>query len=243
MQGKQPHYGIGHIKRLKERFREDMAAKPEILELMLSYAIKGKDVKPQAKEIYSKSGANFRKIFDVIENQKICGVGEETKTFFRVVRRFINYHSEESFIKQKFSAGSQADIISYFKNVCSDMSREAVYCVYLDAKNRISGNSMIGEGTITQALLYPREIISEAIKRAALSIVILHNHPSGDPSPSENDRKVTRKLLFAVKEMDLTLLDHIIIGTQGKGYFSFYEEGLMERYNSSYRSVLEASEL
>jgi DNA repair protein RadC len=243
MEAKVKHYGVGHIKRLKDRFKKDMAAKPEILELMLSYAIKGKDVKPQAKDIYSKSRSNFRKVFDVIENQKIDGVGEETKTFFQVVRKFINYHSEETFIKQKFSASSQADIIAYFKNVCSDMAREAVYCVYLDAKNKISGNSIICEGTITQSLLYPREIISETMKRGALSIVILHNHPSGDPSPSENDRKITRKLLFAVKEMDIILLDHIIIGTEGKGYFSFYEEGLMERYNSSYRSVLEASQL
>lgn len=237
------HYGIGHIKRLKDRFKDNMAAKPEILELLLSYAIKGKDVKPQAKDIYAKSGANFRRVFDVIENQDIDGVGEETKTFFKIIKNFINHHSGETFLKQKFTASSQADIIAYFKNVCADMAREAVYCVYLDAKNKISGHSMICEGTITQSLLYPREIISETIKRGALSIVILHNHPSGDTNPSENDRKITRKLLFATKEMDITMLDHIIIGSQGKGYFSFYEEGLMERYNLSYRSIIETSQL
>lgn len=237
------HYGAGHIKRLKDRFKNNMAAKPEILELMLSYAIRGKDIKPQAKDIYSKAGSNFRKVFEVLENQKIDGVGEETKTFFKIIRKFINYHSEETFLNQKFRASSQADIIAYFKNICSDMTKEVVYCVYLDAKNKISGNSMICEGTITQSLLYPRELISEAIKRGALSIVILHNHPSGDPAPSENDRKITRKLLFATKEMDIVLLDHIIIGSLDKGYFSFYEEGLMERYNSSYRALLEASQL
>ncbi|MEI7542905.1 MAG: DNA repair protein RadC [bacterium] len=237
------HYGIGHIKRLKDRFNKNMAAKPEVLELMLSYAIKGKDVKPQSKEIYSKAGNNFKKIFEVIANQKIDGVGEETKTFFKIVKSFIQFHSEETFVNKKFAASSQADIIIYFKNICADMTREAVYCIYLDAKNKISGNSMICEGTITQSLLYPRELISEAMKRGALSIVILHNHPSGDPTPSENDKKITRKLLFATKEMDIILLDHIIIGTQGKGYFSFYEDGLMEKYNAAYKNVLEAAQL
>lgn len=237
------HYGTGHIKRLKDRFKDNMAVKPEILELLLSYSIKGRDVKPQAKDIYSKSGANFRKVFDVVENQQIDGVGEETRTFFKVIKSFIDHHSGETFLKQRFKASSQADIIAYFKNVCLDMQREAVYCVYLDAKNKISGLSKVCEGTITQSLLYPREIITEAIRRAALSIVIIHNHPSGDTSPSENDRKITRKLLFATKEMDIIMLDHIIVGTEGKGYFSFYEEGLMERYNSSYRAVMETSQL
>lgn len=239
----QHHYGIGHIKRLKDRFNKNMAAKPEVLELLLSYAIKGKDVKPQTKDLYSKAGNNFKKIFEVIANQKIDGVGEETKTFFKIVKSFIQLYSEETFVNKKFAASSQADIIIYFKNICADMTREAVYCIYLDAKNKISGNSIICEGTITQSLLYPRELISEAIKRGALSIVILHNHPSGDPTPSENDKKITRKLLFATKEMDIILLDHIIIGTQGKGYFSFYEDGLMEKYNVVYKNVLEAAQL
>jgi DNA repair protein RadC len=235
----QKHYGVGHIKRLKERFLEGKTVKYEIIELLLSYAVKGRDVKPQAKEIYSLSDGNFRKVFDVVENMDIEGVGQESRMLFSLIRKFVELYSQEAFLKKTYRAGTQADIISYFKNVCADARRESVHVIFLDAKNKISGNKKICDGTLTQSLLYPREIISEAIKMGALSIVIVHNHPSGDPSPSENDRKITRKLLFATKEMDVGMLDHIIIGTEGKGYYSFYEDGIIAKYNDNYRYMLE----
>jgi DNA repair protein RadC len=229
------HYGLGHIKRLKARFAEGKTAKQEIIELLLSYPVKGRDVKAQAHRIFVKSGGNFRKVFDVVANEDIDGVGAETKTFFFVIRAFLEVHSSESFSNKRFRASTQADIITYFRNVCADMNREAVYAVFLDAKNKITGNKSLSEGTLTQSLLYPREIIAEAIKRGALGMVLLHNHPSGDATPSENDRRVTRKMLFAAKEMDLNLLDHIIIGTEGKGYYSFHEDGLIQKYNNDHK--------
>jgi DNA repair protein RadC len=170
-------------------------------------------------------------------------LSEQEKGFINTLQNFTEAFLENKFIGTKFRASSQADIISYFQSIADNDKRESVYAIFLDAKNKIFDSVKIYEGTITQCLLYPREIIKACIDKGALSIVIIHNHPSGDPTPSENDRKVTRKLLFATKEMDISLLDHIIIGQQGKGYFSFYEEGLMERYNNSYRSIMEIQEL
>jgi DNA repair protein RadC len=233
------HYGIGHIKRLKSRFKEGKTVKSELIELLLSYPIRGRDVKAQSKEIYSRASGNFRKVFEVIKNEKIDGIGPETKDFFILLKGFFDAYSEDAFVNTKFRANTQADIINYFKNLCAGERKESVYIIYLNAKNRITGSSKVCEGTLTQSLLYPREIINGAIEKGALSFVVIHNHPSGDPTPSENDKKITRKLLFATKEMDMNMLDHIVIGTDGKGYYSFYEDGVMEQYNNAYRSVME----
>jgi DNA repair protein RadC len=170
-------------------------------------------------------------------------LSEQEKGFINTLKSFSEAYTKNKFIGKKFNASSQADIIAHFKNVAYDLKRETVHAIFLNAKNKIFDNMLLCEGTITQSILYVREIIKACIDKGALSIVIIHNHPSGDPAPSENDRKVTRKLLFATKEVDITLLDHIIIGQEGKGYFSFYEEGLMERYNGTYRSLLENQEL
>jgi DNA repair protein RadC len=238
------HYGIGHIKRLKDRFIQDKVSKCEIIELLLSYVIKGMDVKPQAKEIFKLSRGNFKNVFEILSgNKKVKGIGRETEIFFKVIKKFFECMEEEKFINKKYSVKAQGDVIKYFKNICLSSDKEEVHAVFLDAKNKITGHKRISEGTLSQSLLYPREIIKEAISQAALSIIILHNHPSGDSSPSENDKKITKRMLFAAREMDIMLLDHIIIGMEtadgDKGYYSFYEEGLIDKYRENYRYVME----
>lgn len=236
---RRPHYGLGHISRLKQRFLADKTAKSEIIELLLSYVVKGRDVKPQAKEIYKKSGGSFREVFTVVEKEEISGAGPEVKTFFRIIKKYIDEYSADKFVSRRYSVTGQKDVIEYFRAACAASERETVHALFLDAKNRIIDNKKVGEGTLTQSVVYPREIIKEAISKAALSVVLIHNHPSGVPSPSEADRKITKKLLFAAKEMDLNLLDHMIVGRDG--YYSFYEQGLIERYNFEYRNLMESS--
>jgi DNA repair protein RadC len=232
-----PHYGLGHISRLKERFLENKTAKPEIIELLLSYVIKGRDVKPQAKEIYAKAGGSFREVFSVLEKETIPGAGPEVKTLFKVLKKYIEEYSSDKFSARKYSVHDQKDVIEYFRSACATEDRESVHALFLDAKNRVIANVKLGEGTLTQSVVYPREIIKEAISKGALSVVLVHNHPSGSPVASDADRKITKKLLFAAKEMDLNLLDHMIVARDG--YFSFYEQGLIERYNGEYRTLME----
>lgn len=231
------HYGTGHISRLKQRFLEDKTAKPELIELLLSYVIKGRDVKPQAKEIYAKSGGSFREVFSVLEKEKIDGAGPEVRTFFKIIKKYIEEYSSDKFASRNYSVHDQKDVIEYFRSACAASDRESVHVLFLDAKNRVIDNKKMGEGTLTQSVVYPREIVKEAIHKGALSVVLVHNHPSGSPSPSEADRKITKKLLFAAKELDLNLLDHMIVGREG--YYSFYEQGLIERYNGEYRTLME----
>lgn len=232
------HYGYGHISRLKKRFLENKVSRCELIELLLAYVIKGMDVKQQSKEIYNRCGGNFRKLFNVIEKIKIKGVGKETIIFFKLFREFINIYNEEKFINRKYTLKDQKDVVEYYKSMCYEADKEAVFAIFLDAKNRIIMNKKIGEGTLTQSLVYPREIIKEAISIGALSIILIHNHPSGVTTPSENDRKITKKLYFACREMDLMILDHLIVGSEG--YFSFYENGLIENLAIEYKMVYES---
>jgi DNA repair protein RadC len=231
------NYRLGHIKRLKQRFSDGKISRGEILELLLSYCIKGRDVKPQSRKLYSMSSGNFKKVFDTAAKAEIPGIGDETRLFFNILKSFMDEYNKDSFLNKKLRMATQRDIVEYFRNSCADMTNEAVYCIFLDAKNRVKSMVKICEGTLTQSLLYPREIIGRAIREGALSFILIHNHPSGDATPSENDRKITKKMVFAVKECDLFLLDHIVIGTEGKGYFSFYEDGIMEKYNNAYKNI------
>ncbi|MCX7699044.1 MAG: DNA repair protein RadC, partial [Candidatus Goldbacteria bacterium] len=226
MQLKEKHYGLGHISRLKKRFLQNKISRYELIELLLSYVIKGKDIKPQTKEIFTKCRGNFRNIFNVIEKDKIKGIGVESIIFFRLLKEFINIYNEDKFINRKYTLKDQKDVIDYFKNICFEIDKEAVFVIFLDAKNRILLHKKISDGTLTQSVVYPREIIKEAINLHSLSIILIHNHPSGVPTPSENDKKITKRLYFACREMDLMLLDHLIVGNEG--YFSFYENGLIE---------------
>jgi DNA repair protein RadC len=134
----------------------------------------------------------------------------------------------------------QKEIIQYFRSI-APFDKEAVFVLYLDAKMRVIDYKQEFGGTLTQSVIYPREIIKTAIDKAALSIVLCHNHPSGNTTPSDADRKITKKLLFACKHMDIQLLDHVIIGA-GEDYYSFYANGMIERYNGEYRNLSEVME-
>jgi DNA repair protein RadC len=144
---------------------------------------------------------------------------------------------KESIQDFKKTVTSQNEVIKYFRTV-ADINKEEVFVLYLDAKNNVIDFEKISEGTLNQSLLYPREIVKRVLEVGALSVILCHNHPSGITTPSENDRKITRKTLIALKETDTKLLDHIIIGNNEK-YFSFYEEGLIAKYETNYKYAIE----
>ena len=159
---------------------------------------------------------------------------EKIKLFKKLQSDILAVKDEIYGFKKKVK--DQQDIIEYFKTI-SPIDKEVVYAIFLNAKNKIIDFDKISDGTLTQSLLYPREIVKTCLELGALSIVICHNHPSGDPQPSENDKKITKKLLFATKEMDIVILDHIILGGKRKQYYSFYEEGLIDKYNNDYKHL------
>ena len=112
---------------------------------------------------------------------------------------------------------------------------ERMYCIFMDTKNNILSVDKVANGSLTSSSIYPRELIKLALKHKAGSVVISHNHPSGDPRPSNEDKLMTLKLTFAFKAIDVSLLDHIVVGNT---YFSFADEGIMKKINDKFNNHL-----
>jgi DNA repair protein RadC len=108
------------------------------------------------------------------------------------------------------------------------LRKETFKVMFLDAQNRVIEAEDLFEGTLTASAIYPREVIRNAIKHNAASLIFAHNHPSGNPQPSDNDKEITRDLVFAGSIMQIEVLDHIIVGDNR--YFSFADEGLIKEY-------------
>jgi len=160
---------------------------------------------------------------------------EKIRLFKEMQENILNLKDEIDGFKKK-AIKSQDDVINYFRTI-APIDKEAVFVLFLDAKNAVIDFDKVSEGTVTQSLLYPREIIKSCLEVGALCLIICHNHPSGNPAPSENDKKITKKLVFATASMDINVLDHVIIGSGKNEYYSFYEEGFIDRYNHEYKEI------
>lgn len=135
-----------------------------------------------------------------------------------------HWAGEKALPGQSFTCGR--DFYDYFHLRLRDRKKEFVIAAYLDQKNRLIDEDQISEGTLTEALVHPREVFSPAIRERAAALALVHNHPSGDPAPSQADIALTKRLNAVAKLVGIRLLDHVIIG-DGR-YFSFIEAGLME---------------
>jgi DNA repair protein RadC len=123
---------------------------------------------------------------------------------------------------------SSREVFDYLFHSLRDLKKENFKVLFLDAKNQILEEKTLFEGTVDSSAVYPREIIKDALRYDASSLIFVHNHPSGDPEPSPCDKDITRDLVFAARVMQLKVLDHIIIGSNC--YFSFADQGLIEEY-------------
>ena len=222
----QPHY-LGHRKRLKEKLRKDPALLEdyEILELLLGYALPRKDTKPLAKELLHQ--------FDTLKGillarqsqfEQVPGIGQGITTFWLLWREFWS-RLEQSEFKPKSVVDSPEKVARLARTRLSFLEVEEFWMVLVDTKNRLLSFEKICSGTVDQAPVFPREVIARALELKASGLILLHNHPGGDPRPSHQDLHLTRKLQKIARDLGLRVLDHIIIGRDS--YFSFREEGNM----------------
>jgi DNA repair protein RadC len=162
------------------------------------------------------------------ELEKINGMGEVKAITLLAAIELGKRCTYENFDKQiKFN---KADIIyDYFKNKLNYLKQENLIAVFLDNKNKLINYKTIFIGTINMSITHPREIFKEAIKNSAVYIILIHNHPSGDPTPSVADMKFTRQIVETGKIVGIPLLDHIIIGSHN--YYSFYDNGELDEKN------------
>ena len=119
-----------------------------------------------------------------------------------------------------------AIILNYYKPYLRDLKKEVFKVMLLDGRNKIVNDITISEGSLTASVVHPREVIKEAIKESAAAVIFVHNHPSGEPKPSEEDVEITNRLVQACDLVGIRVLDHVIIG--GDGYMSFVDAGLMK---------------
>ncbi len=218
----------GHRERLKERYRAsgiDAFHDYEALELLLSYAIPRGDVKPQAKALLKTFGSIKGVIdADIADLEKIHGIGAHTAVGLKLIKDLCTLYLRQQ-AEERPQITCTSELVNYCKAALGGLKDEQFRVIFLDAQNRIIDVETIQEGIVNQAVVYPRKVLENALKRKASAIILLHNHPSGHIRPSDADIRLTRTIMETAKALDILVHDHIIIGENR--FFSFREEGIM----------------
>lgn len=219
-------YQKGHRSRLKERFKKSGLigfGDYEIIELILTYAIPRHDVKPIAKKLIEKFN-NLQGIFDaeLDKLKEIEGISEHTAILIKLLKESASVYLLAR-IKNKNVIDSVNSVIEYCRHYLSGERDEVFLVLYLNAKNEIISTEILQRGTIDQTVIYPRKVLENAFKHNSSSLIFAHNHPSGDPTPSEADKELTKILTRSLRTVDINVHDHLIIGKNS--YFSARETG------------------
>ncbi len=219
---------VGHRRRLRDKFLQgglDGFLDYEIVELLLTLGTPRKDCKQIAKESI-KRFKDLRGVLDVSseELQQIKGIGP-MNIFGLKLFHAISERCAKERIPKKTPLTSPKLVADYFRKKLGREKKEHFAILLLDSRNNLIKISDISVGTLNANLVHPREIFNEALRQNAASIILIHNHPSGDPEPSRDDIEVTKRIVEAGKTMGIDVLDHIII-TKIKSS-SFKEKGLL----------------
>jgi len=228
----------GHRKRLRQKFIKSGLKgfhDYEIVELLLSLGTPRKDCKQQAKEAIKK----FKTLRGVLEApseelQQIDGIGAHSAFGIKLMQEVAREFLKEKIIDKPIYKSSQ-EIFDYLYHSMRDLKKEVFKVIYLNSQNQIIETEDLFEGTINSSSISTREVIESAIKYNAASLIFIHNHPSGNPEPSQSDKEITRDLVYAGSIMRIRVLDHIIIGNNR--YFSFAGEGLIEEYELDFLNL------
>ncbi|MEZ5774243.1 MAG: DNA repair protein RadC [Hyphomicrobiaceae bacterium] len=220
--------GSGHRERLRERFRSGGAdAMPdyELLELLLFRSIPRRDTKPLAKALIARFGS-FAEVLSAPESRlrEVPGVGATVATDLALVRAAA-LRLARGEVRNRQVLGSWTAVLDYCRSAMAFEMREEFRIIFLDKKNRILGDEVQQRGTVDHTPVYVREIVKRSLELAATAIILVHNHPSGDPTPSRADIDMTAQIVEAAKRLGITVHDHIIIGRNG--HASFRGLGLM----------------
>ena len=225
----------GHRERIKEKFLKngiDGFAEYEILELLLTYCIPRKDTKPIAKELLNKFKSLdniFKADFDKLS--AIDGLGKNSIAFLKLIGDLpsIIYKDElknKKLVNKEILKISNKDILlNYLRNKIGYEEKEKFYVIYLSSSNEVIEFEENSVGTLDRSSVYPREIYKKIINLNAKSVILAHNHPSDNITPSKSDIELTNEIVKGLKNFGALLIEHIIITKNS--YFSFLEEGLI----------------
>lgn len=227
--GEKKHYH-GHRQRLKARFLKagpEALADYELLELLLFMGVPRRDVKPMAKALIEKFG-NFAEVVSAPPERlrEVDGVGESAIVAIKLAQASAIRTAQER-LHNRPLLNSMDYLLSYFRTSMAYQKKEQFRVLFLDHKNYLIADEMQQEGTVNFTPVFPREIMKRALELSASAIIIVHNHPSGDPMPSREDQDMTRQIIEAAEKLDITVHDHIIITSQK--HVSFRATGLMDK--------------
>jgi DNA repair protein RadC len=233
-----PDEGLGHRKRLRERFLKgglDGFHDYEIVELLLTLGTPRKDCKVPAKELVKR----FQTLRGVLEAsteelEETKGIGPHSAFGIKLVQEVARRFLKEKVIDKPVYTSSK-EVFDYLYHSMRDLKKETFRVIYLNSQNQIIDIAELATGTVNASVIHPREVIEGALRKLAVSLIFVHNHPSGNPAPSSSDKSVTRDLVYAAAILQLKVLDHIIIGDNT--YYSFAGEGLIEKYEMDYLNL------
>ncbi len=222
-----PHYA-GHRQRLRERFvfgGEDAMQDYELLELLLFMAIPRRDVKPLAKDLLSTFGS-LPELMSAPHSalSQVEGVSENTATAIKTVSALAARMMKQE-LMQKPVLNNWTRLMDYCHMTMAHETKEHFRILFLNKKNEMIADEIQGSGTVDHTPAYPREIMKRALELGATALILMHNHPSGDPKPSQADIDMTNQIIAAAKPFDITIHDHVIIARNGQT--SFRNEGLI----------------
>ncbi len=226
--GKLPSYIADHRQRLRARFMQGGAAAVpdyELLELVLFRAIPRRDVKPLARALMDRFG-DFNRVITApdVRLRDISGIGDAVITELKIIEAAAHRMARAKVMQQHVVSSWDA-LLDYCHTTMAHRETEQFRVLFLDRKNVIIGDEEQGKGTVDHVPVYPREVAKRALELNASALILVHNHPSGDPTPSQSDIDMTQQIQAACNALGLTLHDHLIIGKSRE--LSFRSEGYL----------------
>jgi len=212
-----PHYH-GHRERLRDRFREagtNALSDYELLELLLFRAQPRRDMKPIAKALLEKFGS-FAEVIAAPEQRlaEVDGIGEASITELKIVHAAASRMLRDK-VKKQPVLSSWSAVLDYCRTAQAFADREQFRILFLDKRNQLIADEVQQTGTVDHTPVYPREVVKRALELSATAIVLVHNHPSGDATPSHADVDMTKQIVDVARNLGIEVHDHIIVGKHG----------------------------
>jgi DNA repair protein RadC len=216
-----PHYH-GHRARLRARFRDagaDAVSDYELLELVLFRAIPQRDIKPLAKELIAKFGS-FAEVVSAprARLKEIKGVGDAAVDELQIVLAAAGRLARGE-VRKRQVLSSWSSVLDYCRMAQAFADKEQFRVLFLDKRNQLIADELQQTGTVDHTPVYPREVVKRALELSATALILVHNHPSGDPTPSRADIQMTQSIVEIAKPLGIAVHDHIIVGKEGHASF------------------------
>jgi DNA repair protein RadC len=216
-----PHY-LGHRERLRERFLDggpDAVTEYELLELVLFRAIPRRDVKPLAKALIAKFGS-FGEVVSAPRQRlrEVDGLGDAAIAEIKIVQAAAGRLARGQ-AKKRTVLSSWSAVLDYCRTTMAFSDKEQFSIIFLDKRNQIIADETQQTGTVDHTPVYPREVVKRALELSATALILVHNHPSGDPTPSRADIQMTQSIIEIAKPLGISVHDHIIVGKEGHASF------------------------